>query len=182
MKRLTRNQWIAVVVSLVVIVVFFTTGRDIVSFLASGSATNIDQEAAALESQTASALESQPKNQIITTMDTSFATSISSFQTQDVVVGTGKEAAAGKVIVVNYTGAFTDGRVFDSSIGRGPFEFTLGVGQVIPGWDKGFDGMKVGGKRRLIIPPAFGYGAAGIPGAIPANATLLFEVELLDVK
>ena len=101
---------------------------------------------------------------------------------EDVVIGTGAEATAGKLISVHYNGKLEDGTVFDSSVERDPFEFVLGAGQVIEGWDKGFDGMKVGGKRTLTIPPEMGYGATGAGGVIPPNATLIFDVELLDVK
>ena len=98
-------------------------------------------------------------------------------------VGTGTEAQAGKTVSVHYTGWLTDGTKFDSSLDRGqPFEFTLGSGNVIRGWDEGVKGMKVGGKRKLTIPPDLGYGAAGAGGAIPPNATLVFEVELLGVQ
>jgi FKBP-type peptidyl-prolyl cis-trans isomerase len=99
-------------------------------------------------------------------------------------VGTGVEAVAGKTAVVHYTGwLVADGKKFDSSKDRGqPFSFPLGRGQVIKGWDEGVAGMKVGGKRTLIIPPELGYGARGAPGAIPPNAALKFEVELLDVR
>lgn len=101
---------------------------------------------------------------------------------QDLVVGTGKEAKSGDMIKVNYLGTFLDGEKFDSSYDRGqPFEFTLGAGQVIRGWDIGVVGMRVGGKRKLVIPPAFGYGDKTV-GPIPANSTLVFEVELLDVQ
>jgi FKBP-type peptidyl-prolyl cis-trans isomerase FkpA len=97
--------------------------------------------------------------------------------------GTGAVAESGKTVSVNYTGWLTDGKKFDSSFDHGqPFEFRLGTGQVIPGWDKGVAGMKVGGKRKLIIPPDLGYGANGAGGVIPPNATLVFEVELLAVK
>lgn len=103
---------------------------------------------------------------------------------EDQVVGTGAEAVIGKKITVNYTGTLVDGTKFDSSLnpGRTPFEFTLGAGEVIQGWDQGFAGMKVGGKRKLTIPPSLGYGAAGAGSAIPPNATLIFEVELLNVQ
>ena len=102
---------------------------------------------------------------------------------EDLVEGDGAEAAAGQQVVVHYTGWLTDGRKFDSSRDRNdPFDFTLGKGQVIPGWDEGVAGMKVGGTRRLTIPPHLGYGARGAGGVIPPNATLVFEVELLDVR
>jgi FKBP-type peptidyl-prolyl cis-trans isomerase FkpA len=98
-------------------------------------------------------------------------------------VGTGAVAQAGKTVVVHYTGWLLDGTKFDSSKDRNqPFSFPLGSGQVIKGWDEGVAGMKVGGKRTLVIPPELGYGARGAGGVIPPNATLKFEVELLDVK
>jgi FKBP-type peptidyl-prolyl cis-trans isomerase len=98
-------------------------------------------------------------------------------------LGTGTEAKKGSTVSVHYTGTLTDGKKFDSSLDRGdPFEFVLGKGMVIQGWDRGIAGMKVGGKRRLEIPPDLGYGPRGFPGVIPPNATLIFEVELLDVK
>ena len=100
---------------------------------------------------------------------------------QDLVVGTGREAKKGDVVEVHYTGWLTDGKKFDSSVGRGPFSFDLGAGQVIQGWDRGVAGMKVGGKRKLTLPPELGYGARGAPPEIPPNATLVFEVELLSV-
>jgi FKBP-type peptidyl-prolyl cis-trans isomerase len=101
----------------------------------------------------------------------------------DEVVGNGTEAQAGKTAVVHYTGWLTDGKKFDSSKDRGqPFSFPLGGGRVIKGWDEGVVGMKVGGKRKLVIPPNLGYGAQGAGGVIPPNATLVFEVELLDLK
>lgn len=102
---------------------------------------------------------------------------------EDIKIGTGVEAVNGKVIKVHYTGTLVDGTKFDSSVDRGqPFSFTLGASQVIAGWDQGVLGMKVGGKRKLTIPPSLAYGEQGIPGAIPPNATLIFEVELLGVE
>ena len=101
---------------------------------------------------------------------------------EDMVVGAGDTATSGRNVTVHYTGWLTDGKKFDSSKDRNdPFEFGLGQHQVISGWDEGVQGMKVGGKRKLTIPPALGYGARGAGGAIPPNATLVFEVELLGV-
>jgi len=107
----------------------------------------------------------------------------------DSVVGKGKEALAGKTVEVHYTGWLHDakaekqrGKQFDSSVGRGPFTFPLGAGRVIKGWDEGVAGMKVGGKRTLVIPPELGYGKRGAGGVIPPDATLVFDVELLNVK
>ncbi len=100
----------------------------------------------------------------------------------DLLVGTGAEAVAGKRVTVHYVGTLTDGSKFDSSRDRDdPFQFVLGKGQVIRGWDQGVAGMKVGGKRKLTIPPDMGYGARGFPPVIPPNSTLVFEVELLGV-
>ncbi|MBS2023471.1 MAG: FKBP-type peptidyl-prolyl cis-trans isomerase [Deltaproteobacteria bacterium] len=102
---------------------------------------------------------------------------------EDQTVGTGVEATKGKRVTVHYTGWLTNGKKFDSSKDHGePFEFGLGAGEVIQGWDQGVAGMKVGGKRKLTIPPELGYGARGAGGVIPGNATLVFEVELLGVK
>jgi FKBP-type peptidyl-prolyl cis-trans isomerase FkpA len=118
-------------------------------------------------------------------------TSSAPFTKTDLTLGTGAEATAGKLITVNYTGWLYDanqtdgkGQQFDSSlsVGRVPFPFTLGAGQVIAGWDQGLVGMKVGGKRRLVIPPELAYGAAGRPPTIPGNATLVFDVDLLSVQ
>ena len=101
---------------------------------------------------------------------------------EDLTLGEGAEAATGKRVTVHYTGWLTDGSKFDSSLDRNdPFDFPLGRGHVIRGWDEGVAGMKVGGKRKLTIPPEMGYGARGAGGVIPPNATLVFEVELLAV-
>jgi FKBP-type peptidyl-prolyl cis-trans isomerase FkpA len=101
---------------------------------------------------------------------------------EELVVGSGDAAASGQKVTVHYTGWLTNGTKFDSSKDRNePFVFGLGKGQVIRGWDEGVQGMKVGGKRKLTIPPAMGYGARGAGGVIPPNATLVFEVELLGV-
>ena len=102
---------------------------------------------------------------------------------EDVKLGTGAEAKEDNMITAHYTGTLLDGTKFDSSLDRGtPFSFQLGSGQVIAGWDQGVLGMKVGGKRKLTIPPDLAYGEQGIPGAIPPNATLIFEIELLSVQ
>ena len=106
----------------------------------------------------------------------------SSLVTEDLAIGTGATAAAGDSLTVNYVGTLQNGQKFDSSYDRGtPFSFRLGVGAVIAGWDQGIPGMKVGGKRRLTIPPSLAYGSQGRPPTIPANATLIFEVELISI-
>jgi FKBP-type peptidyl-prolyl cis-trans isomerase len=100
---------------------------------------------------------------------------------EDVVVGTGATAVAGDTVTVNYVGTFTNGTKFDSSYDRNqPFSFRLGAGQVIAGWDQGVPGMKVGGKRRLTVPPSLAYGSSAY-GPIPGNSTLVFEIELLSI-
>ena len=109
-------------------------------------------------------------------------TTSSGLQRADVEVGTGAEATPGRVVVVHYTGRLTNGDTFDSSRKRDePFAFTLGAGEVIRGWDEGVAGMRVGGKRALVIPPQLGYGSRAV-GPIPANSTLVFDVELLEVR
>ena len=114
----------------------------------------------------------------------------SAFSHTDLVIGSGSEARRGARLTVHYTGWLYDasrpdnkGKQFDSSLGSEPFTFRLGAGEVIRGWDQGFEGMRARGKRRLIIPPDLGYGAMGTPdGAIPGNAGLVFDMELLDVR
>ncbi len=102
---------------------------------------------------------------------------------EDLSVGDGTEAAAGNLVDVHYTGWLTSGEKFDSSLDRGrPFSFQLGAGSVIAGWDQGVVGMKIGGKRKLTIPPSLGYGERGAGNVIPPGATLVFEVELISVK
>nr|WP_245256794.1 FKBP-type peptidyl-prolyl cis-trans isomerase [Hyphomicrobium denitrificans] len=121
------------------------------------------------------------------TQGSQMTTTSSGLQFEDTVVGSGAAPAAGQTCIMHYTGwLYQDGKKgakFDSSVDRGqPFEFPLGMGRVIKGWDEGVASMKIGGKRTLIIPPALGYGARGAGSVIPPNATLLFEVELLGVR
>ena len=160
MKKLSKKEAIAVVTTLVVITGFVVFGSlGLFSKSSTLSLNNLNMNISDTGAQQA------PKLLI-----------------DDLTVGTGTEAVAGKHVVVNYTGTLTDGTVFDSSYTRGePFPFDLGAGQVIAGWDQGLVGMKVGGKRKLVIPADLAYGDRAI-GPIPANSTLIFEVELLEVK
>lgn len=151
MKTLKKNEWIAVTVSLSVIAFFFLFGEQILKAILNSGAQQVP-------------IMTMP--QIIS---------------EDVLVGTGAEALPGRQVTVEYTGKFTDGKVFDTSVGRGPFSFLLGAGQVIQGWDRGVVGMKVGGKRILTIPPEYGYGPSDY-GPIPGGSTLIFEVELISVQ
>ena len=110
-------------------------------------------------------------------------TTASGLQYIDIKVGDGNSPQTGQTVVVHYTGWLADGTKFDSSVDRGqPFSFVIGTGKVIKGWDEGVATMKVGGERRLIIPPELGYGATGYPGVIPGNAQLIFDVELIEIK
>ncbi len=114
--------------------------------------------------------------------DTDYVTTASGLKYHDFTVGNGASPQKGQQVVVHYTGWLVNGTKFDSSLDRGePFAFNIGVGQVIAGWDEGVLAMKIGGKRQLLIPPNLGYGAQGAGGVIPGNATLIFEVELLEV-
>jgi peptidylprolyl isomerase len=130
-----------------------------------------------------------PTTAIITTQPTTtganmdnIITTADGLQMQDLTVGTGQEVKSGDTVTVNYLGTLTDGTKFDSSYDRNqPFTTQIGVGQVIKGWDEGIVGMKVGGKRKLIIPPSLGYGSQAA-GSIPPNSTLVFEVELIGIK
>ena len=110
-------------------------------------------------------------------------TTASGLQYIDTEVGTGKSPLSGQGVIVHYTGTLTDGTQFDSSYDRNkPFSFTIGIGRVIQGWDEGVSSMQVGGKRRLIIPPELGYGSRGAGKVIPPHATLIFDIELLDIR
>jgi peptidylprolyl isomerase len=109
-------------------------------------------------------------------------TTPSGLQYRDLVVGKGPLPKTGDTVVVHYTGRFTNGKIFDTSVGKQPFQFTLGRAEVIKGWDEGVATMHVGGKRKLVIPPDLAYGPSGMPPVIPPNSTLTFVVELLQVK
>ncbi len=125
-----------------------------------------------------------PQNQTLGGSLESSATRVteSGLKIIDLVSGDGAEAKSGQKVSVNYRGSLENGKEFDSSYGRAPFTFSLGAGQVIKGWDEGVAGMRVGGKRQLIIPPELGYGSRGAGGVIPPNATLIFEVDLLAIN
>ncbi len=151
MKKLSQKEWVAVVTSLFVVGFFFIFGQTIVETF-----TGNEQQAKIMQT---------PKVEI-----------------QNEVFGSGAIAGAGDLVVVHYVGRFVSGEVFDSSISRNePFQFTLGVGQVIKGWDEGVLGMREGGRRTLIIPPELGYGMNDY-GPIPGGSTLIFEVELIKVE
>jgi len=150
------------------------TGSLVVCLIVLGSGCDKSQDTAA---------PSAPAPKPATAAPAQPATDVTELKIEDTKVGTGAVAETGKSVTVHYAGWLTTGAKFDSSKDRGePFTFPLGGGQVIKGWDQGVVGMKVGGVRKLTIPPSLGYGARGAGGAIPPNATLVFEVELLDVK
>ncbi len=171
MKKLGKNEKTAVFVSLAVILFFFAAAS-VVGFVSKGKIAgegSADRHSASLSELT------------VETKKAPESININGMKVTDTVVGTGEEAVAGKVVTVHYTGTLTDGTKFDSSVDRGqPFRFILGAGQVIQGWEQGFAGMKVGGKRSLVIPANMAYGDRAI-GSIPAGSTLLFDVELLAV-
>lgn len=172
MKKLSKNEKTAVFVALAVILFFFAVAS-VVGFVSKG---NIAEDGLVGSNNSASL------NQLTTeTQQAPKTININGMKITDTIVGTGEEAIAGKIVTVHYTGTLGDGTKFDSSLDRGqPFKFILGAGQVIQGWEQGFAGMKVGGKRSLVIPAEMAYGDRAI-GAIPANSTLLFAVELLAV-
>ncbi len=152
MKTLDTKEWIAVSVAIFVVGFFFIFGQAFISLLTNSNSQTVEN--------------TEPKPELII---------------QDTQIGTGDIAQAGDRVVVNYTGRFTDGTVFDSSYPRNePFQFVLGSGQVIKGWDQGIVGMRVGGKRTLSVPSDLGYGPNDY-GPIPGNSTLIFDVELVKV-
>ncbi len=149
MKKLSKNEWIAVAVGVFVVVLVILIPR----------VAGFSHPAPAV---------SQPQN-------------MNAVQTSDAVAGTGAEAKLGSTVAVHYTGMFTDGTVFDSSVGSDPLEFVAGAPGLIEGFTQGVLGMKQGGKRRVVIPPALGYGPNDY-GPIPGNSTLVFDLELVSVK
>ena len=142
-----------------------------------------EKSSTASSTTTASAPSESPSATTGGAMEVQERTLPGGLKVSDLKIGSGPMAESGRTVSVHYTGWLTDGTKFDSSLDRGrPFDFKLGAGQVIRGWDEGVTGMRVHGKRRLTIPPDLGYGPQGAGGVIPPNATLVFEVELLDVK
>jgi len=173
---------IVVAVAVVVLLAVFFTSSDKEEALqetASPQAgvdlsSNVEEEVVKEDGEKVEPASIEPVNEIIVMQ--------SGLIIEDVVKGDGAEAVAGKTIVVHYVGTLENGTEFDSSRRRGaPFSFVLGSGRVIAGWEQGFAGMRIGGVRKLTIPPDLAYGPNGVPPGIPPNATLLFEVELLDV-
>jgi len=142
----------------------------------------MNDAAAQLRSTDIAALPTDTQETTLVADASNLTTTDSGLQYEDLTVGTGAEPKAGNSVTVHYTGTLLDGKKFDSSRDRGqPFSFKIGVGQVIKGWDEGVLTMRVGGRRKLVIPPELGYGARGAGGVIPPNATLVFDVELLGV-
>ncbi|MFM2330520.1 MAG: hypothetical protein RLZZ26_27 [Candidatus Parcubacteria bacterium] len=178
---------IATALALVVVVVFFLA-PGLWPFRVASTTNPADHQAAvdtSVNAQVQNGLSSttNPTN-TTTTMPPAQTVNATELSAKDLVVGTGDTAVAGDIVTVNYVGSLTNGTVFDASANHGTtgFTFPLGAGQVIKGWDEGVAGMKVGGKRVLVIPPSLGYGSQAVGNAIPANSTLLFEVELLKVQ
>ena len=188
MQTLTKKEWIAVILAVAIIIIFlgtrfFNSGTEVETSIDINSINLQNEPALATTTAATTTKTSINVNNMDQNAKSTVVASISGLIIKDVKVGTGATAKAGDVVSVHYTGKFADGKVFDSSISRGqPIEFVLGIGQVIKGWDEGLKGMKVGGKRTFEISPNLAYGASGVPGAIPVNATLFFEVELVGVR
>jgi FKBP-type peptidyl-prolyl cis-trans isomerase len=169
MKTLSRREWIAASIAIIVTTILFF-GGDIWSVVVGVPET------------TAPTSLGVPDQKIPMPEKMKNISTVPGIEIYDLQVGTGAEAVKGKTVSAHYVGVLTDGTKFDSSIDRNkPFEFVLGTGQVIKGWDIGIEGMKVDGIRQLVISPELGYGPQAI-GPIPANSTLVFQVQLLEVK
>jgi peptidylprolyl isomerase len=170
-EMITLGAGVAVIIALAAFGGFFTRSKDLTinsvnSITTASTSATINNNQTVMSEVQGENISKDPKIQII-----------------EVAQGTGTEAKNGSLVSVHYAGKLQDGTVFDSSFSRGePLQFNLGTGRVIKGWDLGLLGMKVGGKRRLIISPEYAYGASGVPGVIPANATLIFDVELVATK
>lgn len=195
MNTFTTREWIATGLGVVAAIILFFGGSILNAFKGAtnqaptGQAASLPAETASTQQQATSTSTAAVNGKATTSSATSTKNTMQNIsKTQgleiyDEVVGTGAEAKAGQNIQAHYVGTLVNGTKFDSSVDRGqPFEFTLGVGQVIQGWDVGIQGMKVGGKRKLVISPELGYGSRGAGGLIPPNATLIFEVQLVAVK
>ncbi|MCL4403831.1 FKBP-type peptidyl-prolyl cis-trans isomerase [Patescibacteria group bacterium] len=166
----------ALVIVVLLVLIFVFSGKKPSPNGASAPAGSNESSVATVNTQAATSSPAEPANRTATTAD--------GLQITDVSVGTGAVAQAGDTVTVSYVGSFPNGQVFDASANHGgSFSFVLGVGHVIPGWDEGVLGMRVGGERKLVVPPALGYGASGTPdGTIPPNATLDFDIKLLGVS
>jgi peptidylprolyl isomerase/FKBP-type peptidyl-prolyl cis-trans isomerase FkpA len=179
MKKYNQQESIAVVVSIVVVLIFFVLGWINYNGGSDTKKASITDTAA----ENTASVDQAITNGEITKEKTMSSSTVTSLVIEDLKLGDGVAAKSGDLVSVNYLGKLTDGKIFDTSYQRNePFTFSLGKGRVIKGWDQGIVGMKVGGKRRLTIPPDLGYGADGYPPVIPKSAVLIFEVELLSTK
>lgn len=175
-RRNRQRGILAVIIILIVALVAFFIVRDYVNRIkSSATPTPVSSSSGSYPIGTLDSTPPAPSANAVTTA--------SGLVYEDLQVGDGPTAKTGDTVSVHYTGWLEDGTQFDSSINRGqPIEFVLGTGRVIPGWDEGLQGMNVNGTRLLVIPPDLGYGAAGSPPTIPANSTLIFEVQLVSIK
>ena len=182
MRTLKTREWIAVAVAIVAATILFFGGAIWNALRASFAPAEAPQAVtAAPDAQATTTSATASSTATITTMQNISKTP--GLEIYDEKVGTGAEAKAGQTISAHYVGTLVNGTKFDSSLDRGqPFQFTLGVGQVIQGWDLGIQGMKVGGVRKLVISPELGYGSRGAGNLIPPNSTLVFEVQLIAIK
>jgi peptidylprolyl isomerase len=176
MRQFKLTEWIAVAAALVVVAIFVFPSFFSSVFFPANATPKIDT----------SGLGNVPSSTSTPSINMQNISTIPGLSVYDVSVGTGAAAASGNQVSVNYTGTLSNGTIFDSNTNQKfghvqPFDFTLGAGQVIKGWDQGLVGMKVGGVREIVISPALGYGANQV-GPIPPNSTLTFQVELLSVK